>query len=344
MFATVLLASLLGLAPPEGASVSLDWVAPSDCPSREQALEQLRELLPSLPATIPREGGADVEVSITIDRAAGQAWAAELQFIGERGIDLRTIEGPRCEVVASAVLLVVAVTIDPIATVEQIDAQIEPKAELVEPSPEPEPAPPDERVSVIVVEPAEAGEPIVFESPEPEIEEATNPVRVALGVLGGIGYGPIRDEMGSLAFELAVFKPWWRVGLRGMAVLPKTIHVEGNAARFDAWLLAARGCVVPPPDNHPRVELPVCVSVEGGALRGRGVGDTPNGRLAVQPWAAVGLGAGLQFVVHPRVALGIELDGLVALVHGGFTIGGQLAQRHTHVGVRSMLGVEVRLP
>ncbi|MFV8755210.1 hypothetical protein ACNOYE_32070 [Nannocystaceae bacterium ST9] len=342
MLASFTFASLLVLSPPEHASVSLGWNSPIGCPTREQALSELRELLPNA-----SEGPeAELRVEIAIAGQPEQRFVAELRFVGARGVDERSIVGASCEVVASAALLVVAVTIDPIATVEQIEArtaEVEP-----EPSPRPEPAVSPESVEpdeqpLAFVDPRESGESLHL---EPEPEPATRPTRarVALGVLGGGGWGPLRAGSGSLAIELGVFGPWWRWELRGSSVLPRALDTDaGRRARYDAWLIATRGCLVPPL-AQARVELPVCLGLEAGVLRGRGIGSTPNPRGASQPWAAARIGAGLRWVPRPRFALGFEIDLLAALLRGGFTIGDEVAQRHAPVGVRALVGVEVRLP
>lgn len=343
MFAPTLLASLLALAPPDPAGVSLAWEAASGCPSRERALELLRELLPSLPDKIA-QGGAQTQIEVTLDAQADGAVRVELRFVGERGVDVRSFVAPSCELAANAALLVVAVTIDPVATAEQMQAEPEPAPEFAperEPAPEVEPAP--EREPEREPDPRAFVDSLYLEPDEPDELEPSK-VRFALGLLGGGGWGPIRAGTGSLALDLAILAPWWRVGLRGLWALPRTIDVAPDrSARFDAWLLAARGCVVPSLARG-RLELPICLSVEAGALRGRGVGNTPNPSVASQPWVALGLGPGLRYLPHPSVALGIEVDALVGLVRGGFTIGDRVAQQHAIVGVRALLGLELRLP
>jgi hypothetical protein len=347
VFVPVLLASLLGLSPPElepeREVVSLRWHSPIGCPTREQAIEQLRELLPMLPETLPDADDSGVEVAIAgqID----QEYVAELRFVSGRGIDARSIVGPSCEVVARAAVLVIAVTIDPISTVERFDALAQP---VLEPAPVAEPAP------VLEPEPVHELEP----DPEPVLigtkgyrrrydhvteVESSRVAHVSLGILGGGGWGPIQAGTGSLALELGVSGHLWRWGLRGVAVLPRTLDTEaGRRARYEAWLVHTRGCVVPTVAKT-RIELPVCVGIEAGVLRGGGIGSTPNPRDAGQPWAAIAIGPGLRWVPHHRVALGIEIDLLAALLRGGFTIGDEVAQRHAPVGIRALVGVELRL-
>lgn len=355
MLATGLLAALLALAPAEPPALALSWHAPAQCGTRDEALAELRELLPGLPTPLPEqlEGRAGLEVEVALAGQPDRRFVAELRFRGARGLDERTIEGTSCATVVSATLLIVALTYDPIATVEQLDARLE--AEL-EPSPEAE----------VEVEAEVEGEPEVEPEPEPasEVEPelaaarktsttlhveplepaAATRLRFALGLLGGGGWGPIRAGMGTMGLEMALVGPRWRVGLRGLAALPRTLDAERRqAVRYDAYLVHARGCYVPTLARG-KLELPACLGIEAGLLRGRGVGDTPNPRLAAQPWLAATLGPGLRYVPHPRVALGLELDALVGFVRGGFTVGEAVVQQQASLGVRALVGVELRLP
>lgn len=343
-----LLASLLSVAPPESPELALTWHAPPNCGSRDDAIAELRELLPDV-RVHEREPspGEGLDVEIAIAGQPEQRYVAALRFRGPRGLDERTIAGPSCTTVASAALLIVAVTLDPIATVEQLDVRLAaPEPEPPEPAlPEPAlPELPEPPVPALPEppEPGEIGEVVHLDAPA----EARAPIRLraALGLLGGGGWGPIRAGMGTLGVELGLLAPWWRVGVRGIVALPRTLaSAGGRPVRYDAWLVHARGCVVPRLADD-RLELPACLAVEAGQLRGRGVGSTPNPRLAEQPWVALGVGPGLRWVPHHRVALGVELDLVIALLRGGFTVGSEVAQQHAGVGARALLGVEVRLP
>jgi hypothetical protein len=356
-----LLAALLALAPPEPSEpLALAWHAPAQCGTRDGALDQLRELLPSLPAQLPEQldGHDGLEVEVALAGQPDHRYVAVLRFRGARGLDERTIEGTSCATLVSATVLIIALTYDPIATVEQLDARLAATAEPEPSEPEPsEPEPSEPEPSEPEPSEPEPSEPAPSE-PEPSTaarktsttlhvdptDASSPPIRVALGLLGGGGWGPIRAGMGTLGLELGVLGPRWRLGLRGLVGLPRTLDADRQrAVRYDAWLLHVRGCYVPTLARD-KLELPGCLAVEAGLLRGRGVGDTPNPRLAAQPWLALALGPGLRYVPHPRVALGLELDAVVGLVRGGFTVGSSVVQQQANLGVRVLIGVELRLP
>ncbi|HLT37945.1 MAG TPA: hypothetical protein VK034_16785 [Enhygromyxa sp.] len=338
-----ILASVLGFAlfePPQPVEpeppVSLSWQAPSECPGREQALERLRELMPELPEQVPDERG---RIAVTVEIADT---TATVRFAGPRGVDERTLRGSTCEIVAKAVVMVVAVAVEAEAEAEA-EAKAPVEAEERQPA-EPEPVEP--------VEPAEPGpveprEPIEV-SVEPPLDdyELRPRIRGHAGVLGGGGLGPLDVGMGAVVLEVGVHGRRWRASARGVWIPPRTIALADDPTlmgRYDGGLGGVRACFASP-FGEQRVELPLCAGFEAGVLRGRGVGSTPAPDTATQPWAAVELGPGLRYVPNRRVALGLEVDLVAALLRGGFTLGGSIAQRHAPIGVRALAGLELRFP
>lgn len=326
LLASLLSFALLGPPPaiePDQPLVSLSWQGSSECVDREQALVRLREMLPEFPEQVPDERGT---IAITVEITDTEA---RVRFDSPRGTDERTIEGSgagsSCASLVDAVVLVIAVAVE--ARVEEI------LVELDEPKPAPEPQPEEHEPKLQVAPPV---------APPLKVEKR---VRGHLGVLGGGGYGPIDAGMGVAALELGVHGPWWRASVRGVWVPPRvTQGADPNAiGRYDAGLGGARGCVVPPLARG-RLELPVCAGIEAGVLRGRGVGSTPDPTTATQPWVAIELGPSLLYMPNRWLALGLELDLVVALLRGGFAIGGEVAQSQAPVGARALAKLEVRFP
>ncbi|HLT34690.1 MAG TPA: hypothetical protein VK034_00360, partial [Enhygromyxa sp.] len=205
--------------PDETSALSLRWQAPSPCMERAQALERVRELVPTLPDPVPEAGGRlAVEVELVESGASDRPEVrAVVRFRGERGLDERRFAGASCESVAAAAVLVVAVTIDPIASAEAVRD----RPEVVEPEAAEPKAPESETPESVSIREA-------IETPdtrEPEPPRITNRaadgarvrqpsrVRAAVGALGGAGWGPIRAGMGGLSVDLAVHGPWWRAAL-----------------------------------------------------------------------------------------------------------------------------------
>jgi hypothetical protein len=328
LFASMLSFVLLEPSPvvaPEQPLVSLSWQGSNVCIDRDRAVARLREMLPELPEQIPDEQGR-IAVSVEITDTD-----ARVRFVSPRGTDERSIAvsdaGSTCESLVSAVVLVIAIAVE--ARVDEIEVELD--------EPEPQSKPPEQQPEPVL---APAAEPPV--EPSPTVERR---VRGHLGLLGGGGYGPIDAGMGVAALELGVHGRWWRASLRGVWVPPRVTQgtAPNSIGRYDGGFGGARGCVVPPLARG-RLELPVCAGIEAGVLRGRGVGSTPNPTSATQPWVAVELGPGLLYMPNRWLALGLELDLVVALLRGGFTIGGEIAQRQAPVGARALAKLEVRFP
>ncbi len=147
------------------------------------------------------------------------------------------------------------------------------------------------------------------------------PARTRLGLrLGGVfDVGSVRAPTGGLALTGAVFGRLWRAELGGLWLAPRTSWDPESAAGAKVGLFAAalRGCVVP---RLGRLEMPVCGGLEGGVVRGRGVGTTLASRVDSVPWLAVGVGPGLVWSVRPWLALGVQVDLVVPVVATKFTV------------------------
>jgi hypothetical protein len=321
LLASLLLSFALWERIPE-PPVSLSWEAPSECMDREQALVRLRELFPELPDEVPDEQGV-VAVTVEITDTT-----AQVRFVGPRGEDERTLEGQSCELLAKAVVMVIAVAVE-----AEVVTLVEAPADKPE---EPEEEAPDEQPD----ESLEAS----FEQPrdEPPRQHA----RGHVGVLGGGGWGPIDAGMGAVVLELGAHGRRWRASARGVWIPPRTLALADDPTfigSYDGGFGGARACFATP-FAQGQLELPICAGIEAGVLRGRGVGSTPSPDTATQPWAAVGLGPGVRYVANRWIALSLEVDLVAALLRGGFTIGGVVAQTQAPIGVRALAGVEVRFP
>jgi hypothetical protein len=336
---SVLLFTLLRQPPatdePE-APVSLSWQAPRTCMAREQALARLHELIPALPEQLPEARGT-IAVTVEITDAS-----AKVRFVSQRGIDERTIDGPSCESLAEAAVLVIAVAVEAGSAEPPVD----------EPSPS-DPVDVDDPDDDLPIAPSEPEFEPEFEpeqaQPDPApalpVEPSKPRVRGHVGVFGGGGVGPLDTGMGTLGLELGVHGRWWRASARGLWIPPRRTLADDptRVGRYDGGLGGVRACVVPP-IARDRLESPICVGIEAGMLRGRGIDPTPNPTMATQPWAAVELGPGLLYVPKRWLALGLELDLVVALLRGGFTVGNAVTQSLAPVGVRALAGVEFRFP
>jgi hypothetical protein len=106
-----------------------------------------------------------------------------------------------------------------------------------------------------------------------------------------------------------------------------------------AWWIDLRGCGVP---ARRRLEVPLCLAVEAGALEGRGTGATQAQQHARRPWVALLAGPAVSFVPTPRLALMAGVDLVVPLWRAVFLIGDERVHRPLPAGVRVSAGIEVR--
>ena len=336
----------MGAALLSAEPLALSWRAPAECSARAGALEQLHTLLPSLPAELP-ESSADpqtLRIEVQIEARAG-VYQAELSFLGPLGEDRRVIESERCELLVSGALLVIAVTVDPVLVATEL-LPPEPAQPVAVQEPrsveEPEPKPEFSWMGELeAVPPAEQLAPVL---PAPSRPSVAPRLGFHAALLGGGGYGPLRAGSAALSLDLGLHGPSWRGSLRALWSAPATMEIaDVGAMRSQAWILGARACGVPSL-GLARLELPLCGGLEAGAMRARGVGDTPNPRTATTPWLALSAGLGLRYAPLSRLALALDLDLLAPLLRGGFTIGDVLVQRYTPAGVRALAGLELRLP
>lgn len=306
---------LLGIAAPDDAPVELQWRAPDECPPSANVRDQITRFV----ADGAQTGTVDrVKVDAVIVKS-GDRYVLELDLQLPTGALHKRIEADKCEVLASATALVMAVMLDPTAVVETVD---KPEA----PPPIPETAPP---------KPAPTPPP-----PVPKKRRVQGIVRVlaagsfgALPRFGGAFGGSIGARIGRARVEATAF---------GELPQRATQSQQRDAgAELDLWTVGARGCFAP---AVKRVDFPLCAGVEGGQMRARGFGLQLQ-RRAAAPWLAFPFGGAVMWAPVPAFAFGGGVDGWVAATQPAFEIE-DLGALHTarRAGVRIHAGIEVRFP
>jgi hypothetical protein len=248
-------------------------------------------------------------------------------------------------VLADAVALIVAVTLDPVAVTQTLARR---EAALVEPEPEPEPMPeplPDataERERGLAPRDDDGGITLVLDDDADDGPRAARArLRGAVSLHGGASYGPSAHAFGLVGGRTALLGRGWRVELGARWIAPRRLGTSEAPARLDAWMVELRGCGVPTPGP---IELPICVGFEAGAVRGRGLEPLPDPTVARFAWLAPTLSVGLRWAPVERVAFGPELALVVPLTRGTFVAGTLEVERLAAIGGRALLELEVRLP
>lgn len=315
------------LALVSSSDVELRWSAPPDCPPTESVRSMLDAHLRPVD---PRQR---VEATVDVVRVE-DGYVAELAMtLGERR-SARTLRAARCPALAEAVALVVAVTVE--ASRASDDAMAEPPVVPIVPELPPPVVtpPPQEATSVMVVPAAEPRAPMPRRAPS---------IGMHARLFGAVEWGPLPRTSGAPGLAVGMRGRGFRAELSAGGLLPRTTTLEGDdrvRARLSAWSVGARGCGVP---ARRRLEFPLCVAVEGGALEGAGRGATVNPTRTRRPWFALAAGPGLAFAPLPRLALLVAVDAVVPLWRAQFLIGGREIHRPRPVGVRGVVGFELRL-
>lgn len=309
------------LAGPDEDAVALRWDAPPGCPGPDEVRDRLARFV-TTGAAGPR---AVVDARV---RTEGVGFVLELEVRIDAGVLHRRIEAARCDVLASAAALVMAVMLDPAALAESVEAA------------PPEPPPP---VPAVVA-------PVRLPPPRETIPAASEPppsprprtrVDVALGLRAGGGWGALPRGAATFAGLLALRIASARVELVGIGVLPqerRTAHDAG--VRLEPWAVGLRGCWAP---QLGPIELPLCGGVEAGQIRARGLGLAQPRAIAV-PWLAWPFGVSVVWAPHRRFAIVAGVEGWVSTTRPRFVIP-DLGALYTlpRAGVRALAGFEVRL-
>jgi hypothetical protein len=179
---------------------------------------------------------------------------------------------------------------------------------------------------------------------EPAIEASRVPLRGAVRASGSIEYGVLPGFGAGLSLAAALVFPRWRFEATGAfwparkARLVGYPDVGGDLSLGTATL---RGCPTP---RWNRVELPLCVGAELGAMRGDGVG-ADQAVTQTRLWVAAQLAVAFAWRFTDRLALWTEVQAVLALARPEFVIvgAGRLHQAAA-VAPRAAFGLEVRFP
>lgn len=325
--------------PPTPASWELEWAAPPTCPSAAAIREQVAALVPEA-----SRGEGVLYVHATIEpRDEGFVLSLRTDFAGRH--DEREVRARACSELAEAVTLVVAFSLDPALAVT--------KPPVFEPSttvpdvPEPEAGPPPSPQPPSLAPratPVAAGlaatplEPSLRGDAPPESRPSRLPSAWMLRLAPKLEVGTLPALGGGLELAVGMLWRWWRLELHGSHSWPRRAPGPGESAgRFQLGAIGVRGC------GRPRVgrvvELPVCLGLQGGALRVDSEGLRPATTVH-GPWLVQSLGVGLA-AGGTRVGFWTLLEGSATLVWSRVLVGEETVFRPFPVSARWLAGVEI---
>jgi hypothetical protein len=325
----------LGSAPTEATAaaeaLALRWHAPAGCPTEAQARDLVGRLLPG--------PGARVRTTVTIDAVLG-GYAGTVELPTGTTPTMRSLQAEDCVVLARAMAVVIAVSLDPVAVAEaaQASAVPEPVASPVPdgsalprvPADEPSPEPSPRRMG-------SSGD--AFAEPRPTRRDLEGGARL------GAGVGGFLFPAAGVGLSLAPFVGTSRLHVRAVAQYwaPQRIAFDPARDAQGELQLLTGGLRVCPQLGGARVRFPVCAGADAGAILGRGTGrDLAILRSARSPWVGAVLEPGVVVGVTSRVSLWLALEGVVSLYRPRFVVEG--APRGFTAGagaLRGLLGVQV---
>lgn len=314
--------------------VEFRWDAPADaCPSEAEVVAELERLLGG---RVDEQGEGRLAAIARVRRESDGRWDLRLWTVTDLETRERSMVGADCAVLAEAAALLAAMAIDPdvLTRGDASQAAIE-QAEHAQDAPEPEPEPEPER------EPEPEPEPKPEPEPEPEPSRA---FIVGLAARAGFSIGDLPDIGPTVGLGLAVQWRHARVQIDGHYAFVRKARFEGDPDRgadLRQGVAVIRGCGVLRAERA-KLEFPLCVGLEAGAMIGEGVGfvTVSEGRI---PWVAVNAAPTLAWIPIPRLAVRLTVEPWVALLRRQFLVDdGTVLWRPWAAGFRAHGGLEVR--
>jgi hypothetical protein len=342
--------SVLHTAPASAApvDVALAWSAPARCPTARAVQQRLARALADSAAD-PR--GLRARATVTDGEHGVLTLVLELDR-DDGPVGRRTMQASDCDELATAAVLIVALAVDPNATVEEPPAEPGPAAPPV-PGPPPDdgpPAPPEPAPPPAEPTPVPAATPVpVVREPDATARDRPAPpptVHAGLRVGAGVSWSVLTLASPVITAAATTWGRAFRVELGASYWTPVEVRAADGPAggRLQQWTVDMRGCGLLRPGP---LELPLCGGLDVGAVHGKGVGVTDPRRVASLRLAFT---AGAALVWRPvrwneRVGpfLGAELAvGLVRARFRATPAAPGLVYHTPPVGGRVAAGIEVR--
>ncbi len=269
---------------PEPAQPPLElvWQGPADCERGAAVRAKVLRLLGSRQAAL-----SSVKITVTVAREAPSRYVALLETVTAQGGGSKRLEGESCDAIALASSVVIALSIDPSAS---LDAE------------EPPPPPP---------EPKQAPAPVLRRPPPrpqapPEVRETKPYLHGSIGVL----FGLLGDPSAFTAAGIGVRHRRFSLELGGAVYQPRDVtrperpKVGAELRLFSGELL---GCYAVVPFALGAFEACPGARVESLWARSFGVSNPDEGQVLLMSGLAV-----LRGRLHPTSWLSAMLDAGVA--------------------------------
>jgi hypothetical protein len=328
VFAKLAALALLGAAAPETSHVRLDWEAPPPCPDGDVVLEKMAWFL----GEHPREGDPlEIEAHGVVTESEDGGWVLALDTHTPHGEGHRSLRAQHCAVLSDAAALILALSSDPMTTLERVRIV---RSEVA--SEAPPVAPP--------VEHRDVSSSPRKETPPEKPTPARRGLRGGVSFLAAGGWGALPRVHPGVSLTVGLFGRLWWVEAGWLHWFVKRATASDAPAvggDFQLSVAVARGCPVIP---WRRLQFPICGGFDLGTLRADSAG-LPAGRVDRRFWAAFTAGPGLAWEPTPVLAWRVNVEAVVPFFRPSFEIiGAGTIHEVAPAGVRGLLGLEVRFP
>jgi hypothetical protein len=274
------------------SSAEIYWQAPAECPDLNGVKRAVERLLGK---RLDDLQSSNVQAHGEVRRNEAGIWELHCTLSVSGVVEEETLAAKKCQALADAMTLQVALAIDPLAVVESGA----PPAPPALPAPAPVAAP-------ARVRPA---------------QKAANraAARIGLRAVGGAGLGPLPGVTPGAGLYGSVQFPSFRIELGSQAYwggVAQYAKLPAVGAHLQAFSGAARACLT---SSAAWLTVPVCGGLELGVLRGDGFGIASS-ETSARLWGALVLGPALRLRVAPNFAFWLEADARVTVLRPEFHV------------------------
>ncbi len=337
------------------AGDTLTWSAPAGCPPAAEVERALERVLQGTSERARAEIGMRAEARVSGDDDDDD-YRVALTMQTRDGVSERQLRADQCRALADAVVLVIAMAVDPSAALPSSgldqggDEAGGDAPEVPEPARAPSPAraEPSEPAARAPSPRVDAGRSTSRVSEDARGEPAEPPTRawgqlapamnmmVGTGGLPGVGVG--------VALGLDYLGRRWRLGARGVYWLQRRraldeLGLDGASMGLALGAARLRGCGVL---GSARLEVPLCAGLELGGMRGAG-GGLPVNEVFTGLWTAIVASPGLRVRLTPALGLALQTELGLALTRPAFTVAPRgRVYRAPRTSLALALGIELR--
>ncbi len=309
----------------------VDWTVNAEisgCPSETQLETRLRARLgPRL------DDRRRIEVTGTLSQGEGTSLHLRLLVVADDETRVRELQGPECEALADAAVLIASLAVGGDPMLEPVDSAPRTEPDVTPPATASDPPPTSSSPPI---------EPLREVEPSPPPRKLGVEGWVALGA--GAAWGQVPSVGAVVDARTAAAGPRWvaQIGLRYAA--PRRALAPGFDDRgvvVQAWSIGVQGGARWPVGT--RVRIPTTIGIELGAVHGRGFG-VPTRRRRALPWLAPAVESGVEVWLSRRIALWAQARLAVSLGRPSFQILGRgVVFRSERVSPSGTVGVMISL-